>query len=309
MLLGVTVPNSGVLAAGDGLVGIAEHAERLGFDSVWTVDHVILPHISSQDYPYARQSGVTMPSDWPFLDPLVALAAVASRTSRVLLGTGVYLLPLRPPLINAKLAASVDVLSGGRLLLGVGLGWIKEEYEALDVSWEDRGRLLDEQIDLLRVLWREAAPTFQGRYFHAADFGMEPKPVNRSIPLLIGGKNDAARRRAAKRGDGWHLIDMEPSEIAAARAALAADCRACGRSPEAVPVSMYASIAVSSADVPEDERQFPLMGSVGQIAEKIRAYRDAGLDHLVFAARGLNTAVEYMALFDTLRMQVLAAGR
>jgi probable F420-dependent oxidoreductase len=305
MLLGVTVPNSGVLAACDALVDIAAHAERLGFDSVWTVDHVILPHKSSQDYPYARQSGVTMPPDWPFLDPLVALAAVASRTSRVLLGTGVYLLPLRPPLVNAKLAASVDVLSGGRLLLGVGLGWIKEEYEALGVSWEDRGRLLDEQIDLLRVLWREAAPAFEGRYFHAGGFGIEPKPVNRSIPLLIGGRNDAARRRAAKRGDGWHLIDIEPDEIAAARAALAEDCRSCGRSPEAVPVSMYASISIARDDVPDGERQFPLMGSVRQIAEKVRAYRYAGLDHLVFAARGLNTAVEYMAFFDTIRIHVL----
>lgn len=307
MLIGVTIPNSGVLATGDALVDIAQHAERLGFDSVWTVDHVILPHHSSQHYPYARQSGFTMPSDWPFLDPLIALAAVASRTSRVLLGTGVYLLPLRPPLVNAKLAASVDVLSGGRLLFGVGLGWVKEEYEALGVSWDDRGRLLDEQIDLLRVLWRDAAPSFEGRYFRAGGFGMEPKPVDRSIPLLIGGKNDAARRRAAKRGDGWHLIDMEPDEIAAARRALATDCRVHGRSPEAIPVSMYASVAITPDDVADGDRQFPLMGSVGQIADKVRAYRAVGLDHLVFAPRGLSTAVEHMAFFDTVRLHILDA--
>jgi probable F420-dependent oxidoreductase len=223
----------------------------------------------------------------------------------VLLGTGVYLLPLRHPLINAKLAASVDVLSGGRLLLGVGLGWVKEEYETLGVSWDDRGRLLDEQIDLLRVLWRDEAPAFDGRFWQMGGFGMEPKPVNRTIPLLIGGKNEPARRRAAKRGDGWHLIDMEPDEVAAARAALAEDCRATGRAPADVPVSMYASITITLQDTTADERQFPLMGSVEQIVETVRAYRAAGLDHLVFAARGLNTPAKYIALFETIRADIL----
>ncbi len=305
MLIGVTVPNSGVLATGTAVVALAVEAERLGFDSVWTVDHVILPHVSSETYPYARQSGVTMPSDWPFLDPLVALAAIASRTDRVLLGTGVYLLPLRHPLINAKLAASVDVLSGGRLRLGVGLGWVKEEYTALGVSWEDRGRLLDEQIDLLRVLWRDETPSFDGKFWRVSGFGMEPKPVNRTIPLLIGGKNEPARRRAAQRGDGWHLIDMEPGEVATAREALADDCRAAGRDPAKVPVSMYASISVTPQDTTAGERQFPLMGSVEQIAKTVRAYRAAGLDHLVFAARGLNTVSEYIALFETIRAEIL----
>jgi probable F420-dependent oxidoreductase len=305
MLVGVTIPNSGVLATGNAVVAVAEHAERLGFDSVWTVDHVLLPHTSSQNYPYARQSGVTMPPDWPFLDPLVALAAVATRTSRVLLGTGVYLLPLRHPLINAKLAASVDVLSGGRLLFGVGLGWVKEEYTALGVSWDDRGRLLDEQIDLLRVLWRDEAPTFDGQFWQMGGFGMEPKPVRRAIPLLIGGKNGPARRRAAQRGDGWHLIDMDPDEVAAAREALAEDCRAASRGPADVPISMYASIAVTPHHVPADARQFPLMGSVEQIAETVRAYRTAGLHHLVFAPRGLNTVAEHIDLIETIRADIL----
>jgi probable F420-dependent oxidoreductase len=305
MLIGVTIPNSGVLATGNAVVAVAEQAERLGFDSVWTVDHVLLPHTSSQNYPYARQTGVTMPPDWPFLDPLVALAAVATRTSRVLIGTGVYLLPLRHPLINAKLGASVDVLSGGRLLFGVGLGWVKEEYTALGVSWDDRGRLLDEQIDLLRVLWRDEAPAFAGEFWQMGGFGMEPKPVTRAIPLLIGGKNGPARRRAAQRGDGWHLIDMEPDEVAAARAALAEDCRAAGRSPAEVPISMYASIAVTPHRVPADARQFPLMGSVEQIAETVQAYRAAGLHHLVFAPRGLATVAEHIDLFETIRADIL----
>jgi probable F420-dependent oxidoreductase len=305
MLIGVTVPNSGALAASGAVVEIADYAEQSGFASVWVVDHVVLPHVSSQAYPYTRQQGVSLPPTWPILDPLITLAAIASRTSRVLLGTGVYLLPLRHPVINAKLAASVDVIAKGRLRLGVGLGWIKEEYTTLDVAWETRGRQFDEQIDLLRTLWRDEAPDFDGEFWQVRDIGFEPKPINRAIPLLIGGRNDAARRRAAKRGDGWHLIDMEPAEVAAARAALAEDCRAVGRSPDQVPTSMYASLLIHDADISDDQRQFPLMGSVDQIAAQLRAYRAAGLDHIVLAARGLDTVQGYKDVFDRVRSQIL----
>ncbi|MDB5394751.1 MAG: class F420-dependent oxidoreductase [Rhodospirillales bacterium] len=305
MLIGVTVPNSGPLAASGAAVDIAEYAEQCGFASVWVVDHLILPHVSSEAYPYTRQSGVSLPPTWPILDPLIALAAIASRTSRVLLGTGVYLLPLRHPVINAKLAVSVDVIAKGRLRLGVGLGWIKEEYTTLNVSWNDRGKQFDEQIDLLRTLWRDEAPNFNGHFWQVKEIGFEPKPVKGTIPLLIGGKNNAARRRAAKRGDGWHLIDMEPAEVAAARAALAEDCRAAGRPPDQVPTSMYASLMIGDSEISDDARQFPLMGSVGQIAKKLREYHEAGLDHIVLAARGLNTINEYTHLFDRIRAQIL----
>jgi alkanesulfonate monooxygenase SsuD/methylene tetrahydromethanopterin reductase-like flavin-dependent oxidoreductase (luciferase family) len=133
----------------------------------------------------------------------------------------------------------------------------------------------------------------------------EPKPVNGTIPLLIGGKNDLSRRRAAKRGDGWHLIDMEPSEIADSRAALAKDCRAIGRAPEAVPVSMYASLLIAERDLTDNERQFPLMASIDQIVAKLSAYRAAGLDHIVLAPRGLHTLKEYKELFDRIAGQIL----
>jgi probable F420-dependent oxidoreductase len=305
MLIGVTVPNIGPLALSGAAVEIAEHAEQLGFASVWTVDHVVLPHVSSQSYPYTSQPGVSLPADWPMLDPLVTLAAIASRTSRVLLGTGVYLLPLRHPVINARLAVSVDILSRGRLLFGVGLGWIKEEYETLGVAWDQRGRLLDEQIDLLRALWRDEAPRFDGKFWRVDGVGFEPKPVNGTIPLLIGGKTDISRRRAAKRGDGWHLIDMEPSKIMAVRALLAEDCRAAGRAPGQVPVSMYASLLIAERDLPDNESQFPLMASIEQIVAKLNAYRAAGLDHIVLAARGLNTLKEYKEFFDRIAAEIL----
>ena len=305
MKIGVTVPNGGALGTSDAAVLLAEHAERLGFDSVWVVDHVILPHRSSQSYPYTKHTGFGLPHAWPFLDPLITLAAIASRTTKVLLGTGVYLLPLRHPVVAAKMAASLDVLAHGRLLLGVGLGWIKEEYAVMGVPWESRGRLFDEQIDLLRTLWRDAAPSFQGEFWQVSDIGFEPKPPNGTIPLLIGGKEAPARRRAAKRGDGWYLIDMKPAEIEAAAAALAEDCRAAGRDPAEVPLAMYASIAIMDEDSLEADRDFPHSGSERQIAELLRAYRAAGLDHLVLAPRWLDNLADYSAFYERVEKQIL----
>lgn len=304
MLIGVTVPNAGPLARTDAVVHLAVAAERAGFDSVWVADHLIIPAEPMQPYPYARGANVALPLDWPFLDPLIVLAAIASRTSRVLLGTGVYLLPLRHPLVTAKAAASLDILSGGRLLLGVGLGWISEEYAAVGVSWADRGRIMDEQIDLLRALWSEERPTFQGTYWQIAGFGFEPKPERDAVPILVGGNNAPARRRAARAGDGWHLIDLEPAELVMRAGEVAADCDAIGRATRPI-LSMYASIAIQDHAVGDEERQFPLMGSVDQIALRLAEYRACGLGHIVLAARGLATIEAYEELFATIRSEIL----
>ena len=308
MLIGVTVPNAGPLARTDALVKLAVDAEEAGFDSVWVVDHLIIPAESAQTYPYARQAGMPLSPDWAFLEPLIALAAIASRTNRVLLGTGVYLLPLRHPLVTAKAAASLDVLSGGRLLLGVGLGWISEEYAAMGVPWAERGRITDEQIGLLRALWREERPRFEGDYWTLGGFGFEPKPADEHIPILIGGNEAPARRRAARMGDGWHLIDLEPAELAIRAEALVVDCAAVGRSDRPT-LSMYASIAVSEHPVADAHRQFPLMGSVDQIAVRLIEYREAGLGHIVLAARGLATIQAYEELFAIIRDEIIPRTR
>ena len=315
MRIGVTVPNAGPLATTDALVGLAEYAEQAGFDSVWVADHLIIPTQSSQPYPYARpdlhggQGHAGLPPDWPFLDPLIALAAIAARTSRILLGTGVYLLPLRHPIATAKMAASLDILSSGRLLLGVGLGWIREEYETLGISWSDRGRLMDEQIDMIRSLWRNARPEFHGTFWQVEGLGFAPKPAGGALPILIGGNNDPARGRAAARGDGWHLIDLDPEAIRQHAAQLADDCASFGRSAADVPLSMYASISIEPETVSDTSRQFPLMGTVDQIAARLSDYRDAGLAHIVLAARGLTTREAYEDLFSVIQTRILPRMR
>lgn len=309
MLIGITIPNTGALARGRAAIEVAIHAEQAGFDSAWTVDHLILPVISTESYPYTRQQGVTLTPSWPFLDPLVTLGAVASVTSRLLLGTGVYLLPLRHPVAVAKQAVSVDILSEGRLRFGVGLGWVREEYQVMGIAWEERGRLFDEQIDYLRTLWREDLPSFEGEHWQASGFGFEPKPVRGAIPLLIGGMNPAARRRAVTRGDGWHIIDALPDEVAGHIADLRADCQESGRDPKAVPVSMYASLTITEQDVAPSDRAFPLMGSLAQVKETMQAYRAAGLDHLVLAPRALSDVAEYRRQIDLVAKHLLPAAR
>lgn len=309
MLIGMTVPNTGPLANCDAVVVIAEAAEAAGLDSVWVADHVIVPQVSSQDYPYSRQPGVSLAPSHAFLDPIVALAAISARTQRLLLCTGVYLLPLRHPLISAKMIASLDRLSGGRVRLGVGLGWIREEYTALSVDWNARGQMFDEAIDYLRELWRAPMPDFSGQFWHAEGFGFEPKPESGQVPLLIGGLNDAARRRAAKRGDGWHLIDVEPEEVAAFAASLAADCVEAGRNPGEVPISIYLSTLFTKDAVAPSNRAFPLMGTPEQVTQRLIAYRDAGVAHAALAVRNLSAVDAYLGFIDNTARHVLSEFR
>lgn len=293
MIIGVTMPSGELALEPDAIVALAEAAEAVGLGSVWVADHLVVPHVSSQAYPYTRQQGMTLPPRYPFLDPMVTLAAIAARTSEILLCTGVYLLPLRHPVSNAKVIASLDRLCSGRLRLGVGLGWIREEYDAVGLPWQKRGRMFDEQIDMLRELWRAEAPRFEGEFWTIGGIGFEPKPVNGSVPLLIGGLNDAARKRAAQRGDGWHLIDVEPGVAVEMIAALARDCKAHGRDPAEVPVSIYLSLFPEDAAA-NGEAPFPLMGSRDVIGRKLRAYRDAGVSHVALAPRGLASVAVYL---------------
>ena len=151
MLIGAKVPNSGPLPAARGIGPMAAELEQAGFDSLWVSDHVVLPAVIESRYPFAADGKATWPSDTPYLDAMIALMAIAAATSRVRLGTAVLVLPLRQPVVLAKQAASIDVLSGGRLELGVGAGWLAEEFAALGVQFADRGALFTESLAIARA--------------------------------------------------------------------------------------------------------------------------------------------------------------
>jgi probable F420-dependent oxidoreductase len=207
--LGAHLPQYGRVSGPDAITRAARHAEALGYHGVWVSDHVVQP--ASQDYPS------------PYLfDPLVTLTWAAAVTEHVALGTSVLVAPQHPPLAMANTLASLDRLSGGRIIAGVGVGWSAGEFAALGQSFDDRGDRLDEILDAWRVVWRDDPASFHGSTVSFDDLRVLPKPAH-DIPIWIGGGVARARRRAVERGDGFHFIGVTPDEVRAPIAELRAE--------------------------------------------------------------------------------------
>lgn len=233
--IGARVPNSGPLPAERGIGAMAAELEQAGFDSLWVSDHVIMPAVISSRYPFAADGKVTWPAGTPYIDAMIALTAIAAATHRARIGTAVLVLPLRQPVVLAKQAASIDVLSGGRLELGVGAGWLAEEFAALEVPFADRGERLDEWIEIARAVWTGEPAPFAGRHYTLpGGLHSGPAPLH-PIPLLIGGHSAAARKRAAIRADGWlaqqSAAALDPDELAAWIGGMHRAAAAAGRDP------------------------------------------------------------------------------
>lgn len=251
MTYGVHLPQYGRVASGDAVVRAAQHAEELGFTDVWVSDHVV--HPAEQGYPS------------PFLlDPFVTLSWAAAVTARVRLGTSVLVLPQHNPVWLANHLASLDVMSGGRLVVGAGVGWSQREYEALGQSFGDRGTRMDEILDLLRVAWRDDPASFDGEFYRFTDIRFLPKPA-REIPIWIGGGVEAAFRRAIDKGDGFQVVGLKPTEVAPIAARLRRD------RPEA-------SFTISARTGWDPQGMDP-----GLIREENAAFEEAGVQHMVAA--------------------------
>jgi probable F420-dependent oxidoreductase len=208
MRVGAKMPNSGGLPVSLGVPRMAGELEASGFASLWVSDHVVMPRTVASRYPYADDGVATWATDDPWYDSIVALTMAAAVTDSVELGTAVLVLPQRQPVVLAKQLASLDRLAGGRIVLGVGSGWLAEEFAALATPFESRGRRTDEWIDLLRACWNGRPPAFDGEHYQLpADVVCEPTPA-RPIPILVGGMTAPALRRARQRGDGWLAIQQ-----------------------------------------------------------------------------------------------------
>ncbi len=200
MEYGIHLPQYGRAAGAESVTRAARQAEDLGFRDAWVSDHIV--HPASQEYPSAY-----------LYDPIVTLTWAAAATGRIGLGTSVMVVPQHNPLWLANALASLDSLSGGRVTLGVGVGWSADEFDALGYSFADRGHRTDEIIDVLRTLWNDDPASFDGRHYSFADIRLLPKPAHR-IPIWVGGGSEPAYRRAVQRGDGFHLIGVAPPEAA-----------------------------------------------------------------------------------------------
>jgi probable F420-dependent oxidoreductase len=211
MKLGLYGINFGVCVDPEAAAAVARAAEAAGFESLWTAEHVVLPDPKTPDSP--------IPAQTPLLDPAVALAHAAAHTRTIRLGTGIIILPQRNPVVLAKELASIDVLSGGRLIFGVGAGYLRSEFAALGSSFDDRGERTNEYIEAIRALWTQAKPRFEGRTVAFAGIDAQPRPVQQPHPpIVVGGMSPPALRRAARQGNGWYgfAIDAETTERCAA---------------------------------------------------------------------------------------------
>jgi probable F420-dependent oxidoreductase len=218
MQYGAFLPHIGPLARGDVLTHIrttAQNAEAMGFDSVWTGDHIITPlHIASK-YPYSPTGGFPLAPQEPLLEPLSVLSFTAACTTKIRLGTAVLVIPHRHAVVTAKMVATLDVLSRGRVILGVGVGWMEEEFKALNAPFAERGPLSDEGVAVMKELWTNENPSFQGRYYNFSELRCEPRPIQKPHPpIWIGGHTGPALRRVVEYGDGWAAVTFSPQEFA-----------------------------------------------------------------------------------------------
>ena len=203
MKVGIAFANILNFGTPDGSIQFAQAAEKAGVESLWTVEHVIYPSSYDSKYPYDPSGQMAMAPDTDLTDPLIWLTWLAANTSSIRLGTGIMMLPERNPLVLAKQVGTLDSFSGGRFELGIGVGWLKEEFEALGVPWERRGARTDEYVAVMRELWGGNEVSFDGEFVSFDRVSSNPKPLNGSVPITIGGHSDAAARRAGRIGNGF----------------------------------------------------------------------------------------------------------
>ena len=275
MKFGVTIPNNWGVEDPQQVLAMGPAAEDLGYDSLWVMDHLF-------NTGYIRERL----DDKPYYHPLATLSYLAATTKRALLGTSVLVLPYHNPVELAKYTASLDQMSGGRLILGVGVGAMTEEFEALGISMRQRGSLTNECITIMKELWTNHDPRYHSRRWDFSGLRFSPKPFQKPpIPLLIGGSSPGALRRAATLGDGWHPSGLSPEEFSLGRREIRELAQTAGRDPDALTMSLRLEVEVDGR--PSSERAAGRARLYGddpdQLAASIAAYQTAGVDHVVLA--------------------------
>ena len=267
MKFGLRYASLGRYANGEAAVALAQAAEAAGFESIWTVEHVVVPRDYQSRYPYSPSgrmgSGL---EDFPVPDPLIWLAYIASATRTIKLGTAILILPQHNPVVTAKAIATLDHMAGsGRVLLGIGVGWLAEEFATLGVPFEDRGPRTDEYVAAMRVLWSQECASYKGRFVSFDHVFCRPLPVDRRLPIIVGGDSKAAARRAGRLGDGYFPARGAPTELfdEMRRAAVEA-----GRDPAQIEITVAA---------PPDPTEIEALAKLGVTRVAVPVNSSAGL--------------------------------
>ena len=246
MKIGIAFANTGPFGTAEGVVTLGREAEAAGFESVWTVEHVVYPDAYGSTYPYDDSGRMPMGPDTPLVDPLIWLAWLAAHTSTIRLATGILILPEHEPAALAKRLGTLDSMSGGRVELGIGVGWLREEFDALGVPWERRGARTDEYVQVMRTLWSGDSVSFDGEFVSFAGVSSNPKPVGGTIPIVVGGHSGAAARRAGRLGDGFFPAKGDLDDLVATVHRTAEEN---GRDPDSIKVTWGGPELLSSDPV------------------------------------------------------------
>ena len=296
---GFYLPNSGEGAQPAALSSIARLGDRLGFYCMVAPDHILMPRQVASVYPYSvtgsiLAGGNSGAGEWP--EQITTLAYLAGVTEHIRLVTSVMIVPYRNPLLTAKMLATLDLLSSGRLIVGAGVGWMQEEFELLDAPpFAQRGQVTDEYLQAFIELWTAENPSFDGKHVQFSNIIFQPKPAQRPHPpIWIGGQSRAALRRAARLGNAWHPVGaipaapLEPEELTENLSYLHRHAQRAGRSPDAIQVSMKAPLYDAASDTSATRRRFS--GPPDAVLQDIHDYAQAGVTHLIFDFRSPNHA-------------------
>jgi len=249
---GLMFANTGPFVQPEGLTLLAQTAEEVGVESLWTVEHVVVPMGYESTYPYSRDGKMPGSEEAPIPDPLVWLTYAAAVTKKIKLATGIIILPQRHPFYLAKEAATLDILSGGRFMLGIGVGWLEEEFKALNVPFKSRGAITDESVVALRDLWSDGASEHKGEHYNWPTVESNPKPLAGKVPIIVGGHSKASARRAARLGDGF--FPARADKLDECLTELKAECSRIGRDAGEI------EITTGSIPTPDEVKRLEDMG-------------------------------------------------
>ena len=309
MDIGIGVPQS---PDADNVKRFARRVEELGFDSYLAGDHVVLPTGGTTQYPYTADGSFSRSADDPFLETMTLLGFLAACTNTIKLGSTVIILPYRNPVVQAKMFASLDVLTNGRIICGVGVGWLEKEFETLGVPYEQRGPMTDEYLQIFKVLWTEEDPVFHGKFYHFDGIAFYPKPVQKPhIPIWVGGHTRAALRRTAKYGDCWHPTRQTPEFVARNIPYLRQQTERAGRDPDQILISLKRSVHFTDLGVEEAtsvRTGGALVASTQEIIDDVYRCRELGLGQLTYDFR-VNNPEDSIRVMEHLARQVLPVAR
>ena len=271
------------LISNEKLLLFVKSVESLGFHSIWASDHVVLPIARTNLYPYTDDGSFTASPEDPQLDALILLSFLASHTEKIKIGTSVLIAPYRNPILQAKMLASLDVLTGGRVICGLGVGWWKEEFAALQAPFEYRGLATDEYIQIFKTLWRDNEPEFNGETYQFSNIAFFPKP--NGIPIWIGGHTKRAIRRTVKYGDAWHPTRLTPEKIKEMKLYLDEQCQIHERNTEEITISLKRTLHFTDIGINTNSKlrsQSALIDSTNKIIEDIKKCAEVGIKQLTF---------------------------